>query len=61
MFSKNLYLKKNGVFVENILGKKVDFFFAILTYFMAALDAQHNFMPTRYLFFFFLSLFDQNL
>ena len=34
--------------------EKVDFFFlAILTFLMAALDAQHNFMPTRYLFFSF--------
>ena len=32
----------------------------VLTFFMAALDAQQNFMPTRYLFF-FLSLFDQKV
>ena len=41
-------------------GEKVDFFVAILTFFMAALDAQQNFIPTKYLFF-FLSFFDQKL
>ena len=57
MFSENLYFfLKNGDFVENILGKKLIFFLAILTFLMAALDAQQNFMPTRYLFF-LLSLF----
>ena len=35
--------------------KKVDFFFANLTFFMAALDAQQNFMPTRYLIFLSIS------
>ena len=35
-------------------------FFAILTFLMAALDVQQNFMLTRYLFF-FLSLLDQKL
>ena len=54
MFSKNLYFfKKNGDFVKNIFGKKLNFFLAILTFLMAALDAQQNFMPTRYLFFSF--------
>ena len=49
MFSKNQYFfKRNGDFVENILEKKLIFFLAILTFFMAALDAQRNFMPTRY-------------
>ena len=34
-----------------IFWKKADFFFlAIFTFFMAALDAQRNFMPTRYIF-----------
>ena len=52
MFSKNQYFfLKNGDFVENILEKKLFFFLAILTFFMAALDAQRNFMPTRYIFF----------
>ena len=36
-------------------GKKVDFFVTILTFFMAPLDAQQNFMPTRYLFFLSIS------
>ena len=46
MFSKNEYFfLKNGDFFENILEKK-----AILTFVMAALDAQQNFMPTRYIF-----------
>ena len=55
MFSKNKYFfKKNGDFVENILEKKIIFFLAILTFFMAALDAQRNFMPTRYFFSFYL-------
>ena len=36
-----------------IFWEKVDFFLAILTFFMAALDAQQNFMETRYLFFSF--------
>ena len=61
MFSKNQYLVfffKNGDFLENILEIKI-FFLAILTISMAALDAQRNFMPTRYIFF-FLSLLDQD-
>ena len=45
----------NGDFVENILEKKLIFFLAILTFFMAALDAQRNFMPTRYIFFLSIS------
>ena len=52
MFSRNQYFfLKNGDFVENILEKKMIFFLAILTFFMAALDARRNFMPTRYIFF----------
>ena len=58
-FLKICIFLKNGDFVENILEKKLIFFLAILTFFMAALDAQRNFMPTRYIF--FLSLFDQKL
>ena len=38
-----------------IFWKKDDFFPAILTFFMAALDAQRNFMPTRYIFFLSIS------
>ena len=54
MFSKNMhFFKKNGGFIENILGKMFIFFLAILTCFMAALDEQQNFMQTRYLFFTF--------
>ena len=37
---------------------KVDFFLAILTFFMAALDAQQNLMPTRYIS--FLSISDRS-
>ena len=56
MFSKNQYFfLKNGDFVENILEKKFIFFLAILTFFMAALDAQRNFMLTRYIFFLSIS------
>ena len=56
MFPKNWYFfKKNGDFVENILEKKVIFFLAILNFFMAALDAQRNFMITRYIFFLSIS------
>ena len=56
MFSKNQYFfKKNGDFVENILEKKLIFFLEILTFFMAALDAQRNFMRTRYIFFLSIS------
>ena len=56
MFSKNLYFfLKNGDFGENILGKKLIFFLAILTFFMAALNAQQNFMATVYLFFLSIS------
>ena len=58
-FFKICIFLKNSDFVEKIL-EKIGFFFAILTFFMAALDAQQNFMPTRYLFF-FLSLLDQKL
>ena len=44
MFFKNQYFfLKNGDFVENILEKKLIFFLAILTFFIAALDAQRNF------------------
>ena len=50
---------KNDDFVENIFGKKWIFFLAILTFFMAALDAQ-QISCGRDIFFFFLSLFDQN-
>ena len=39
---------------------KVDFVLAILTFLIAALDTQQNFMPTRY-FLFSLSLLDQKL
>ena len=35
--------------------KSLFFFLAILTFFMAALDAQRNFMPTRYIFFLSIS------
>ena len=56
MFSKNLYFLKNGDFVENILEKKLIFFLAILTFFMVALDAQRNVMPTIYFFSFYLFL-----
>ena len=46
--------------VLKIFREKVDFFLAILTFFMAALDAQHNFLSTRYLLV-FLSLLDEKL
>ena len=39
-----------------IFWKKVDFFLAIFNFFIAALDAQRNFMPTRYIFSFYLFL-----
>ena len=55
MFSKNQIFFFNDDFVENILGKKLIVFLAILTFFMAALDAQQNFMPTRYIFFLSIS------
>ena len=56
MFSKNQYFFfKNGGFVENILEKKLIFFLAILKFFMTALDAQRNFMQTRYIFFLSIS------
>ena len=48
-----------AILLKNILEKK-QFFPAILTLLMAALDAQQNFMSTGYLFF-FLSLLDQKL
>ena len=52
MFTKkSVFFLKNGEFVKIILEKKLIFFLAILTFFMAALDAQQNFMPTRYIFF----------
>ena len=40
--------------------EKFVYFFAILTFLMAALDAQQNFME-RDIFFIFLSLLDQKL
>ena len=36
--------------------EKNDFFLAILTIFMAVLDAKRNFMPTRFFFSFYLFL-----
>ena len=36
MLSKNLYFLRNSDFVENILGKKLGYFLAILTFFMVA-------------------------
>ena len=54
MFSKNRYFFLNGDFVGNIFGKKL-IFFCDFDIFMAALDAQQNFMPTRYLFFLSIS------
>ena len=50
LFLKICTFWKKGDFVKNILGKKLCFFLAILTILMAVLDAQQNFMPTRYLF-----------
>ena len=55
MLIKFFQSKKNGDFIENILEKKLIFFLAIFTFFMAALDAQRNFMPTRYIFFLSIS------
>ena len=56
MFSKNqCFFFKNGDFVENIMEKKLIFFLAILTFFMAALDAQQNCMSTRCISFLFIS------
>ena len=54
MFSKNLYFLKKMAILLKIFFKKIDFFLAIFTFFMAALDAQQNFMPTRYFFSFYL-------
>ena len=42
-----------AILLKIFFGKKLIFFLAILTFFMAALDDQQNFMPTRYLFFSF--------
>ena len=56
-FQKSVQFWKNSDFVKNILGKKLIFFPAILKFLMTALDAQENFMPTRYCF--FLSLLEQ--
>ena len=56
MFSKNQYFfLKNGKLVEIIFEKKLIFFLAILTFFVAALDVQRNFMPTKYIFFLSIS------
>ena len=52
---------ENYDFIEKKNCQKVGFFLAILKFLMAPLDAQHNFMPMKYLFFFFLSLLDQKL
>ena len=54
MSSKNLFFL-NGDFVKNILRKKLIVFLVILTFFIAALDAQQNLMPTRYIFFLSIS------
>ena len=56
MFSKNQYFFKKMVVLLKVLWKKsLIFFLAILTFFMAALDAQQSFMPTRYIFFLSIS------
>ena len=58
-----LLFKKSVLFGKIAIFKKYfgEFFFlVILKFFIAALDAQQNFMP-RDIFFFFLSLFDQKL
>ena len=47
-FQKICNFWKNYEFAEKYFWKKVDFFLAILNFFMAAYDAQHNFMPTKY-------------
>ena len=59
MFSKKSYFWKNYDVIENIW-KKVNFFLAIFKFLMAIMDAQQNFMPLKYIFF-FLSLLDQKL
>ena len=55
IFSKNMYFWENYDSLKKILVKKFICFFAILTFLMAALDAQQNFMPRKYIL--FLSIF----
>ena len=55
MFSKNLYFFKNGDFVENILGKKVGFFLAILTFFYGIIGCATKFHADEISFFLSIS------
>ena len=52
VFEKSVIKKKMAILFK-IFWEKVDFFLAIFTSFMAALDAQQNFMQTRNLLFSF--------
>ena len=51
MFSKNLYFLKTMAILLKIFWEKVIFFLMILTFFMAALDAQQNFLSKVIAFF----------
>ena len=44
------------IFTKEILGKKVNFFLAILTFFKIALDAQQSFMLTIFFSFYISSV-----
>ena len=54
-FQKSVHLGKIAILLK-IFWDKCYFFLAILTFFIAALDAQQNFMLTRYLFFLSISV-----
>ena len=43
-----------AILLKKLGGKKLSFFLAIFTFLMAALDAQQNFMRTKYLFSFYV-------
>ena len=54
MFSKNQYFFKNGDFVENILGKKVDFFSCDFDIFYGSIGCTMKFHANEI--YFFLSI-----
>ena len=49
-YKKSVICEKNTILLKKI-EKKVYLFLAILTFLMVALEAQQNFMTTKYIFF----------
>ena len=54
-FSKK-YFRKIKILLKTNLGKMLIFFLTILTFLKAALEGQYNFIPTKYIYFFSISV-----